>query len=37
VPYAKRKIDVRRRDDPEFNNLVLDLQSEVEGGQKYLF
>jgi chromosomal replication initiator protein len=37
VPYAKRKIDTRRRDDRDFNDLVLDLQSEVEGGQKYLF
>ena len=37
VPYAKRKVDARRREDPDFNALVLDLQSEVEGGQKYLF
>ncbi|MFH1998618.1 MAG: DnaA/Hda family protein [Planctomycetota bacterium] len=37
VPYAKKKIDQRRRKDKEFNALVLDLQSVVEGGQKYLF
>lgn len=37
VPYAKKKIDERRRKDREFNALVLELQSVVEGGQKYLF
>ncbi|MHC4943649.1 MAG: DnaA ATPase domain-containing protein [Planctomycetota bacterium] len=37
VPYARKKIDGRRRNDEGFNRLVLELQSEVEGGQKYLF
>ncbi len=37
VPYAKRKVDMRRKDDAEFNKMVLELQSEIEGGQRYLF
>jgi len=37
VPYAKKKIDERRRKERDFNALVLELQSVVEGGQKYLF
>lgn len=37
VPYARRKIDARRSQDPAFNRLVLELQTEVEGGQKFLF
>lgn len=37
VPYARKKIDMKRRQSKDFNALVLDLQSEVEGGQKFLF
>lgn len=37
VPYAKRRVDERRSADPEFTELVLELQSEIEGGQRYLF
>ncbi len=37
VPYAKRRVDERRHAEPEFTELVLELQSEIEGGQRYLF
>ncbi len=37
VPYARRKVEKRRQEDPLFDNMVLDLQSEIEGGQRYLF
>ena len=37
VPYARRKVDARRSEDEAFNRLVLELQSEIEGGQKFLF
>lgn len=37
VPYARRRVDERRRENHDFNALIMELQSEVEGGQKYLF
>jgi len=37
VPYAKKKINGLRLKDATFNALVLELQSAVEGGQKFLF
>lgn len=37
VPYARKKIDQQRRTNSIYNALVLELQSAVEGGQKYLF
>ena len=37
VPYARRRIDERRQKESEFSAVILDLQAEIEGGQRYLF
>lgn len=37
VPYARKKVEKRRLEDPFFDSMILDLQSEIEGGQRYLF
>jgi len=37
VPYARRKVEEKRKNEDDFNTLIKELQSEVEGGQKYLF
>lgn len=37
VPYAKRRVEQRRRDEARFDNLILDLQSDIDGGQRHLF